>query len=428
MSALVYSSLFSAAPEAWGFSSDTYAKAGRGPYTLLNDDRWYWDATSSNGRNILGHGGDFADYVAQQVKQGIGFTLPHYLEHEAADRLADLLGNRVPGWSPDNIGVRFGKSGSDVTTAAVRLARAVTGREWIMTFEGHYHGWQDWTIARTEPGWGIPDDEFSRVPNSKVLWARVGDVFWWNDMEAAQKIASITKNNYRIAAIIFEQPAFDPDPDWYPFLRKWCDENGALLIADEVVTGLRYAPGGASERYGIRPDLVCMGKALGNGAAVSALIGRREYMEWFARKDPVFFSSTTNGNANDLAAANFVLTEWQENGEKNVAKLWTLGDKLIDGCREAFKQVDGWKIEGHGARSVFIFPDIEEQAFFIQGMRRKGILANRPNFPNLAMSGGQVNVMVAAVADVAEERAGLSRAEVEKAVEGRLPRRLFDRR
>ena len=414
MSALVFPGTFSKSPLMWGLPSDTYIKAGRGPYVLLNDDIWYWDCTSSLGQNLLGNGGDHADYVAQQVKQGIGFTLPHYLEHEAADRLADLLGNHVPGWSPDTLGVRFGKSGSDVTTAAVRLARAVTDKGWVICFRNHYHGWGDTFIARTEPAWGLPKPE-------RLFWAGVGEADW-QDKEFFER-QNFSQGD--IAAIIFEQPATDPHPDWYPFLRKWCDDNGALLIADEVVTGLRYAPGGASERYGIQPDLICMGKALGNGAAVSALVGRREYMEWFARVDPVFWSSTTNGNANDLAAANYVLQEWQNNGEKNVAKLWTLGDQLIEGCREAFKQVDGWTIEGHPARSVFRFSDEFERAFFIQGMRRNGILANRPNFPNLAMSMGQVNVMVAAAADVAEERAGLSRVEVEKAMDGRLPRVLF---
>ena len=422
MSALICAGTFSKDPMAWGFSPDTYIKAGRGPYILLNDDTWVLDLTSSLGQNLLGYGGDFADYVAQQVKQGIGFTLPHYLEHEAADRLADMLGNRVPGWSPNTIGVRFGKSGSDVTTAAVRLARAVTKKGWIFCFKNHYHGWGDTFIARTDPAWGLPNAfEISKGDEiSRLEWAAVNDIDW-QDFDFLSK--DFAQND--IAAIIFEQPAFDPDPGWYPFLRKWCDDNGALLIADEVVTGLRYAPGGASEKYGIQPDLICMGKALGNGAAVSALIGRREYMEWFARTDPVFWSSTTNGNANDLAAANFVLTEWHDNGEKNVARLWTLGDKLIEGCREALQQIDGWTIEGHGARSVFGFPDLEEQAFFIHGMRRNGVLANRPNFPNLAMSGGQVNVMLAAVQDVVEERAGLSMAEVEKMVTGKLPRVLF---
>ncbi len=415
MSALIYAGTFSKDPMAWGFLPDTYVKDARGPYIMLNDDIWYLDCTSSLGQSLHGYGGDFADYVAEQVRRGIGFTLPHYLEHEAADRLADLLGNRVKGWSPDTIGVRFGKSGSDVTTAAVRLARAVTGRDDIICFSGGYHGWGADFIARTEPAHGIRIDSLDTA-NGAI------DLFW----QATKEFDII--DGLDIAAVIFEQPAFDPDPTWYPFLRKWCDDNGSLLIADEVVTGLRYAPGGASERYGIQPDLVCMGKALGNGAAVSALIGRREYMEWFARVDPVFWSSTTNGNANDLAAANYVLREWQEQGEQNVAKLWTLGDQLIKGCKEVLKQVDGWTIEGHGARSVFGFPDEVERAFFIHGMRRNGILANRPNFPNLAMNGGQVNVIVAAVADVAEERAGLSRAEVEKAVEGRLPRVLFKNR
>ena len=416
MSALIFPGTFSKSPLMWGFPSDTYVKAGRGPYVLCDDDVWRTDLTSALGANILGYGGPHADYVAEQVRRGIGFALPHYLEHEVADRLADLLGNRVPGWSPETLGVRFGKSGSDVTTAAVRLARAVTGREWVIVFAGHYHGWGDWTISRSDPHWGILDSVESRIIVSK----------WENPDDITRNAHTIQVMGGKVAAIIFEQSATDPAPDWYPYLRKWCDDNGALLIADEVVTGLRYAPGGASEKYSIQPDLVCMGKALGNGAAVSALIGRREYMEWFARIDPVFWSSTTNGNANDLAAANYVLEEWQENGEKNVAKLWTLGDKLIEGCREAFKQVDGWTIKGHGARSVFGFPDIEELAFFIQGIRHRNILANRPNFPNLAMSLGQVNVMVASVADVVEEWAGLSRAEVEKMVEGRLPRRLFD--
>ena len=116
----------------------------------------------------------------------------------------------------------------------------------------------------------------------------------------------------RCAAVVFEVGLNLPDRKWLDGLMAWCREEGVLLIADEVVTALRYGLGGACESCNIRPDLVCMGKALGNGLPVNALIGRREHMDWFARRDPVFCSSTHWGEAAGLAAASWVLDNFGE--------------------------------------------------------------------------------------------------------------------
>jgi glutamate-1-semialdehyde aminotransferase len=296
---------------------------------------------------------------------GFCATLPSEYEEDVAKQLALLLGDRVPGWLPDDVGIRFCKSGSDATTMAIRLVRAVTGREKVLTFENGYHGWHSWTVGRTDPAWGITSYERLDSYSCGVQWDDRNSLC----LQATPK---------QYAAVIFEHPAIDADPDWYKLLRKWCDKHGILLIADEVVTGLRYAPGGACERYGIEPDIVCLGKGLGNGAEVAAVAGRKEYMDWFARTDPVFCSSTTWGNPLPLACAGWVLHHWNDS---KVRDLWETGERLMTGLREA-----GWDVFGHGARSVLRFTSPQEQAFFIHDMFARGFMMNRPNFPCLAMT------------------------------------------
>jgi glutamate-1-semialdehyde aminotransferase len=325
------------------------------------------------------------------------------MERQVAEKLVDLVGSRVPGWPLERLGVRFGLSGTDATTMAIRLARAVTERSQV--YSSGYHGWMDWSISKTPPAWGI--EEFHDVHD-----------FPFN------MIPNITE---RTACVIVEQAMVDPIPEggpigshtlgFYGDLRERCNRAGALLIMDEVVTGFRWALGGAAEYYGIEPDIVCYGKALGNGVPLSAIVGRREYFEWFSRNDPVFVSSTHFGNALSLAAADAVLDIWNEEG---VAHLWNIGDALIAGLGLA-----GYKVIGHGPRSLLQFDSQEERAFFIVGMRDRGILVNRPNLPNLAHSMEDVRLTVQAAKEVKEAMASVN---VYAEMEGKLPRVLFERR
>jgi glutamate-1-semialdehyde 2,1-aminomutase len=403
---------FSKSPLLWGLPESLTVTRAYGSTLELSDGRVVTDFCSGLGTNLLGYNNPDQRLYIDRFPF-VAPSLPHYLEHQVADKLALLLGNNVPGWTPEGLGVRFCKTGSEATTMAVRLARAVTGKDWIVTFVDGYHGWHDWTISRTEPGWGIPKVDFDEF--SKTMWARVLDIAW-----QYKKGFELLEGDYPIAAVIFEQPATDPDPSWYPFLRQWCNDNGALLIADETVTGLRYGLGGACGRYGIEPDLVCMGKALGNGLAINSLTGRREYMEWFSRVDPVFCSSTHWGETSGLAAADWVLDNWNQ---EKIDHIWQIGEFLINVLR-----YQGWQVMGHGARSVLQFETDVERAFFIHGMLDRGILMNRPNFPTTVHGQGDVSSVELAASEVraAWNRIGPEEAAVQ--MTGKIPRVLFKNR
>lgn len=398
---LSYSGTFSKHPDFFGFEPDLTITKASGMKVELSDGKWYRDWVSGLGGNLLGAScPSFTAAITNQLlTTGPALSLPHRLEYEVAERLCHLLGHNVPGWQPDNLAVRFGKTGSDATTMAVRLARAVTGRDWVLCFQGHYHGWGDWTVSRTPPAHGV-------IKGQGII-----DIPWGDAGELGASIHS------DLAAVIFEVGITDPDPEYLRLLRRLCHDHGILLIVDEVVTGLRYGMGGACDRYGIEPDLVAMGKALGNGMPISALIGPRQYMDWFKRDDPVFVSSTMFGEPISLAAANYVLDIWSP---EKVAHLWWLGAELIEGMRGA-----GWQCIGHGARSLMTFSSDEERAFFIWGMRQHGILMNRPNFPTLATTEQDVIETVEAAGKVRADLEQLGAEELKRTVAGKLPRVLF---
>lgn len=402
---------FSKSPSAWGFPPDTYIDRAKGAKVRLNDGKWYTDFCSGLGSNLIGYADPkMTTHLVFWLEYGAGsLSLPSPLERLVAEKLCNLLGRNVLGWQPEGISVRFAKTGSDVTTMAVRLARAVTDRYTVLTFKGHYHGWHDWTIRRTPPAYGIP---YCPDCNGNIKEVK------WSDLTDLEYHKNLCYDD--IAAIILEVGIDDVPPEWFARIRQVCDETGALLIVDEVVTGLRYGLGGACQRYSIRPDLVCMGKALGNGLPVSALVGRREYMDWFNRDDPVFCSSTFFGESLGLAAADYVLDHWTT---ENVDHLWTVGNRLMTGLRES-----GWDCIGHGARSLLKFDDEYKRAFFIQGMRGRGILINRPNLPTLAHTVDDARQAAQAAAEIAWELSQLEPAELARQMEPYLPRVLFKNR
>jgi len=419
MTALVFTSTFSKDPSLYGLPEGVAVESAYNTKLVLADysknppKKWVVkDFVSGLGSSLFGYNPPAQRKHIDQFPF-IAPSLPHSLEYSVADKLSNLLGTHVPGWTPDGLGVRWCKTGSEATIMAVRLARAVTGNGWVICFKNHYHGWGDSFIARTEPALGLPHswDLLERCD-----WAGVWDADW-GDKEFFLRERP---KNVDFAAVIFEQPATDPDSSWYPFLRKWCNDNGALLIADETVTGLRYGLGGASERYGIEPDLYCLGKALGNGLPINALVGRREYMEWFAREDPVFCSSTFWGETAGLAAADWVLDNWDET---DVAYIWAIGGELMFELQEA-----GWSVMGHGARSVLQFESDTERAFFIHGMLDRGYLFNRPNFPCMAHKPDDPKAVGQAASEVRWAWNQLGPVNRTKVVEGKIPRVLFKNR
>lgn len=245
------------------------------------------DLTSGLGAVILGHQHPDIDYaVATQLGRGISFPLPGEHEEKVAQRLVSMLT-----WEKAE-SVRFGKNGADVTTTAVRLARAVTGRRDVGYCD--YHGHAAWSMTEPPRNGGVLQGRSLRVEE--------------HDLFAYIKV-------FRPAALVLEgfssvKPTPVRDEGFWVALRSICDDTGTLLILDEMITGFRMAPGGAAEVLGIEPDLACYGKALGNGMPLSAIVGPWEYMQRY--EQDVFFSLTHGGEALSLAAANETLRIVQE--------------------------------------------------------------------------------------------------------------------
>lgn len=372
---------FSKHPRAFGFEDDLAVMSGNGAKVTLNDGNTYLDWVCGLGTNLLGYNDmRVITAVERQLRNGVGFSLPNQLEYAVAEKLVNfLVSGGIVGWDKNNISVRFAKTGTDGTAMAVRLARAVTGKEPILSFG--YHGWAS-EFSDTSPALGIP------VGYQRDLIRKIK----WNDKSSVMSAA--WREDF--AAIIVEHPVDETDPDWYDFLRRICDESKALLILDEVVTGLRFGPGGAASLYNAMPDLIVMGKALGNGVPISALVGRKEYMDWFSRSDPVFCSSTHWGEALGLAAASAVLDIWNQSA---VEYIWSIGKMLMDGLAKS-----GYVVVGHPPRSLLKFDNKYDQAFFIHEMRERDILMNRPNFISTSHSQHSVKETVAAANEVAQLR------------------------
>jgi len=222
--------------------------------------------------------------IIDQLGRGISFSLATELEADVAEALVRLI--------PSAEMVRFAKNGSDVTAAAVRLARAHTGRDLVAVCG--YHGWHDWYIGTTTRDLGVPQ-----------AVKRLTRAFDFND---ADTLATLLKSEPGKFAAIMIEPAgiVDPEAGFLERVRQLADHHGAVLVFDEIVTGFRCAIGGAQARYGVTPDLSCFGKAMGNGMPISAVVGRRELMQLM---DKVFVSGTFSGEALSLAAARATLAK-----------------------------------------------------------------------------------------------------------------------
>jgi glutamate-1-semialdehyde 2,1-aminomutase len=244
------------------------------------DGNEYVEFGSGLRANLLGHGFEPVLRAAQGwLAGGISFARPHRIELEAAERLADLI--------PSAEMVKFGVNGSDATTAAVRLARACTGRDMIAVCRDHpFFSVDDWFIGTTPMAAGIP-------AGTRSLTAG----FRYNDLESLAGLFDAHPG--RIAAVMLEAETVQPPaPGYFAGLRRLCDEHGALLILDEIITGFRWHLRGAQFLYDIDPDLCTFGKGLANGLPLSALAGRREIMRrggYVDDVDRVFLLSLTAG-------------------------------------------------------------------------------------------------------------------------------------
>ncbi|WP_291679871.1 aminotransferase class III-fold pyridoxal phosphate-dependent enzyme [Bosea sp. (in: a-proteobacteria)] len=279
-------------------------KRGEGAYLIDVDGNRIIDYYCGMGATVLGHTPQpVLEAVRQQAEKGILFAGQAPIEYEAAK----LICERVP--SAERL--RFGSSGSEVAQAAMRLARAATGRRTIVKFEGHYHGWFDNILWSTAPGLNAagPEDAPTPVIGSRGQDPQAGEglaILGWNDLAALE--ARLAKGD--VAAALMEpamcnQGAIAPLPGYLEGALAACRRHGALLIFDEVITGFRLARGGAQERFGVTPDLTLMAKAIANGFPVAAIAGRADLLDLFA--DGVLHGGTFN--AQPIAMAAMVATQ-----------------------------------------------------------------------------------------------------------------------
>jgi glutamate-1-semialdehyde 2,1-aminomutase len=421
---LAFTGTFSKSPLAWGLPEDLTVKSAHGGMVLLSNNKWYYDWPCGLGPNILGYGQSHEKwYKAVEAALVDGLTahsLPIEIEAEVAELLCHLLAHWSGHWcgDPNQLQVRFCKTGTEATTMAVKLARGVTGKAGIITMKGGYHGWADWSQAWEEPGHGVPILE-----RDVLAVAQYNKPSSLKDQVMALKLYRDEYGEQAgVAAVIIEQPLEPPEPGYYQAVRQFCDDNNALFIRDEIVTGLRFGMGGASGYYGIKPDIVCMGKALGNGLPIAAVVGHKDQMKWFAQQNPVFASSTFWGEGLGLAAARAMLELYDDQGPEIVKRLHALGREVINGLSNA-----GWEVAHDLARSLVKFSNPQEQAFFIQGMFKEKHLCNRPNFVCLAHEdvSGPAELAKAARKVRAKYKAALERGTLSEKVEGKLPRPLF---
>jgi glutamate-1-semialdehyde aminotransferase len=334
-----------------------FIQRARGAHVWDVDGNQYLDFTMGVGPVVLGYGEPAVDAaIRAQLDDGITFSQPHPLEVEVAERVNAI----VPGAEA----VRFGKNGCDVTTAAVRVARAFTGRDKVLCCG--YHGWHDWYISVTDRGRGVP-----------AAVAELTHTIAYNDLGSVEDALDDDT-----ACVILEPVTFEePRPGFLQGLKKLCEARGALLIFDEMWTGFRLALGGAQERFGVTADLACFSKAIANGMPLSVLTGRADVMRLFERD--VFFYSTFGGEALSLAAAAATMRELEVRGVP--AALDRLGGELRDGYNALAAELglEFTKCVGYGCRTLVTFAPVGAAAgadplsmksFVQQELVRHGVL------------------------------------------------------
>jgi len=308
--------------------------------------------------------------ASRQMLLGANFTRPAALEVECAETLLGLIEGAEM--------VKFAKNGSDVTTAAVRLARAATRRDYVaVCADQPFFSVDDWFIGSTAMAAGIPEAV-------KALTLK----FRYNDLDSVR--ALFERYSGQIACLVLEAEAtVPPQPDFLPGLQALCHQHGALFILDEIITGFRWHLGGAQRVYGVTPDLSAFGKGLGNGFSISALLGKREYMELGGlqhSRERVFLLSTTFGaETHSLAAALATMQFYCQHDV--VGCLAQQGERLAGALRQviAAHQLDGYfGVLGRPCNLIYYTCDASRersQAFrtlFMQEMIKRGVLA--PSF------------------------------------------------
>lgn len=284
-----------------------FIRSAKGAYLYDVDGNAYIDYVGSWGPMILGHAYDpIVEAIQKAVVDGTSYGAPTELESDVAELVIDMV--------PSVEMVRMVNSGTEATLSAVRLARGYTGRAKIIKFAGCYHGHGDSFLIKAGSGaltLGLPDSP--GVTTATALDTLTAN---FNDLDSVAALFAAQPD--AVAAVIVEPIVGNmgcvvPAPGFLQGLRALCDQYGALLILDEVMTGFRVAPGGAQQLYGIRPDITTMGKIIGGGLPVGAYGGRRDIMEHIAPAGPIYQAGTLSGNPLAMTAGRVMLETLRNN-------------------------------------------------------------------------------------------------------------------
>lgn len=306
-----------------------YFTHGQGSRLWDVDGNEYIDFQIGQGALLFGHAPQgLAEAISRQAALGTHWAAQSALEIDVAERLQRM----VPGAEL----VRFNNSATEVVLAALRLARAHTGRRLVLRFEGHYHGWGDEGLvgfANPPDRWKTEEDP-ARLHPSQGIIDEVCEQFVvvpWNKPALLRQ--AVEKHRGELAAIIFEPVlcntgCMEPVAGLFPLIRELCDREGMVMIADETITGLRFGASGAQGYYGFAPDLTILGKAVGGGVPFAVLAGRKPFFEKII-SGHVVHAGTLNGNPLCLAASKWCLDTLLEGPADHPAPIQALGRRLM---------------------------------------------------------------------------------------------------
>jgi glutamate-1-semialdehyde 2,1-aminomutase len=340
-----------------------FLRRGKGSHVWDVDGNEFLDFNMGIGPLSLGYCYEPVDRaIREQLSEGITFSQMHPLEVEVAELIHQII--------PNAEGVRYSKTGCDVTTAAVRLARAYTGRSRVLCCG--YHGWHDWYISVTDRTRGIPKE--------------VQDLTFTFNYNDIQSVADSIDND--TACVILEPVVFEaPRDNFLHRLKELCVQNGTLLIFDEMWTGFRLALGGAQEYFSVQADLMCYSKAVANGMPLSILAGRKDVMSLCDRD--IFFFTTFGGEALSLAAARATINELRDRRVPD--HLARQGKKIREGYNAIARELgmEYTTCAGFDCRTIVTFNSgagnpLELKSLLQQELIRRGILWG--GFHNMSFS------------------------------------------
>ncbi|MCI5066470.1 aminotransferase class III-fold pyridoxal phosphate-dependent enzyme [bacterium] len=354
-----------------------FVEKAKGSKVWDADGHEYIDFTNSLGAINLGYNDpDVMAAVKEQMEQGTIFSLSHPIEITVAEKLTEII--------PCAEMVRFGKNGSDATTGAIRLARAYTGRDHILTCG--YHGWHDWYIGTTPRNMGVPEST-----------SQLSHPFSYNDIDSLRQ--RFEEHPNQVAAVIMEPMARDyPQDGFLQAVKEVAHANGALLIFDEMIMGFRHAVAGGQELFQVTPDLATFGKGIANGYPLSVICGKAEIMKLL---EEIFFSFTFGGETLSLAASLATIEKIQS--EPVLDHILQKGQRIIDGVNgliEKHSLQEVLSIPGHPAWTFLQFKDCGPTSssdlisLFMQEASLRNIMTRGVHTPSYAHTDADIDQLL----------------------------------